>query len=69
LVAALPTASKFPLFDIWRLAILEPTIAQITSTPLIKVPTANNESVSSSPRATLLTLQRLTTNALGTPLS
>jgi hypothetical protein len=69
LVAGLPAASMFPLFDIWRLAIVEPAIGQVTLTPLIKVLTLNIESVSSSPRATLLTLLRLTTNALGTPLS
>ena len=64
LVAKLPSASI-----VWRLAILEPTIAQVTLTPLVKVLTANSESVPSSPRATLLTLLRLTANALGTPLS
>jgi hypothetical protein len=69
LVADLPPAYIFPLFDVWRLAILEPTIAQVTLTPLVKVLTANSESVSSSHRATLLTLLRLTTNALSTPLS
>ena len=68
LAADLPPASMFPLFDVWRLAILEPTIAQVTLAPLVKVLTANSEPVSLSPRATLLTLLRLTTNALGTPL-
>ena len=67
LAANLPMASMFPLFDIWRLAILEPTISQATLTPLIKVLASNSESISSSPRATLLALLRLTTNALGTP--
>ena len=57
----------FPLFDVWRLAILEPSIAQATLTPLVKVLASNGESISSSPRATLLTLLRMTTNALGTP--
>ncbi|KAI0279227.1 PUL domain-containing protein [Russula aff. rugulosa BPL654] len=69
LVADLPAASMFPLFDIWRLAILEPAIAQVTLTPLVKVLTLNSESVSSSPRATLLTLLRLATNAIGASLS
>jgi thiol-disulfide isomerase/thioredoxin len=69
LVANLPAASMFPLFDVWRLAILEPTIAQVTLTPLVKALTANSESVSTSPRATLLTLLRLTTNVLGTSLT
>jgi desumoylating isopeptidase 1 len=69
LVADLPAASMFPLFDVWRLAILEPAIAQVTLTPLVKVLTLNSESVSSSPRATLLTLLRLTTNAVGASLS
>jgi hypothetical protein len=66
LVADLPPASMFPLFDIWRLAILDPTIARATLTPLVKVLASTSETVSSSPRATLLTLLRLTTNALGT---
>jgi hypothetical protein len=69
LVADLPAVSMFPLFDIWRLAILEPAIAQVTLTPLVKVLTVNSESVSSSPRATLLTLLRLASNALGASLS
>ncbi|KAI0248568.1 PPPDE putative peptidase domain-containing protein [Lactifluus subvellereus] len=65
LVAHLPAASIFPLLDIWRLAILEPAIAQASLAPLIQVLTSTNESLSSSPRATLLTLLRLSTNALG----
>ena len=69
LVAELPAASLFPLLDVWRLAILEPTIAPVTLAPLVKVLSSTNESVSSSPRATLLTLLRLATNSLGTPLS
>ena len=69
LVADLPATSMFPLLDVWRLAILEPTIAQVTLTPLVKVLAANSQSVPSSPRAMLLTLLRLTTNALSTPLS
>ena len=69
LVAALPAASMFPLFDVWHLAILEPAIAQVTLTPFVKVLTTSSESVSSSPCATLLTLLRLETNALRTPLS
>jgi hypothetical protein len=69
LVADLPAASLFPLLDIWRLAILEPTIATATLAPLVKVLTSTSESMSSSPRATLLTLLRVTTNTLGTSLS
>ena len=69
LVAGLPAASLFPLLDVWRLAILEPTIAPATLTPLVKLLTSASESMSSSPRATLLTLLRLATNALGTPIS
>ena len=69
LVAELPAASLFPLLDVWRLAILEPTIAPVTLAPLVKVLSSTNESVSSSPRATLLTLLRLATNSLGTSLS
>jgi hypothetical protein len=56
----------FPLFDIWRLAIVEPTIARATLTPLVRVLASTSETVSSSPHATFLTLLRLTTNAFGT---
>jgi len=69
LVAELPAASLFPLLDVWRLAILEPTIATVTLAPLVQVLSSANESVSSSPRATLLTLLRLASNSLGTSLS
>ena len=71
LVAYLPAASVFPLLDIWRLAILEPAITQASLAPLVQVLTSTNQSLSSSPRATLLTLLRLSTNALGSssPLS
>lgn len=69
LVAELPAASLFPLLDVWRLAILEPTIAQVTLAPLVQVLSSTNKSVTSSPRATLLTLLRLATNGLGTSLS
>jgi hypothetical protein len=69
LAAELPAASLFPLLDVWRLAILEPTIAPVTLAPLVQVLSSTNESVSSSPRATLLTLLRLTTNGLGTSIS
>ncbi|KAI9443300.1 DUF862-domain-containing protein [Lactarius indigo] len=65
----LPATSLFPLLDVWRLAILEPTIAQVTLAPLVQVLSSTNESVTSSPRATLLTLLRLATNGLGTSLS
>ncbi|KAH9002673.1 DUF862-domain-containing protein [Lactarius hatsudake] len=66
LAAELPAASLFPLLDVWRLAILEPTIAQVTLAPLVQVLSSTN---ASSPRATLLTLLRLTTNGLGTSLA
>ena len=69
LVVDLPAASMFPLFHVWHLAILEPIIAKVKLTPLVKVLTANSESVSSSPRVTFLTLLRLIMNALGMPLS
>jgi len=69
LAADLPASSMFPLLDVWRLAVLEPTIAQVTLAPLVKVLTLASESVASSPRATMLTLLRLATNALGTSLS
>ena len=61
------TASMFLLFDIWRLAILEPTVAEVALTPLVKGLASNSESISSLPRATLPTLLCLITNALGTP--
>ena len=69
LAANLPVASLFPLLDVWRLAILEPTIAPVTLDPLVEIMTSSSESLSSLPRATLLTLLRLTTNALGSSRS
>jgi desumoylating isopeptidase 1 len=69
LVANLPSASIFPLLDVWRLAILEPAIAQASLAPLVQVLTSTNESLSSPPRATPLTLLRLSANALGLSLS
>ena len=69
LAAELPAASLFPLLDVWRLAILEPTIAPVTLAPLVQVLSSTNESVTSSPRATLLTLLRLASNGLGTSIS
>ena len=69
LAAELPAASLFPLLDVWRLAILEPTIAPVTLAPLVKVLSSTNESMATSPRATLLTLLRLATNGLGTSIS
>jgi hypothetical protein len=69
LVAGLPAASLFPLLDVWRLAILEPTIAPVTLAPLVELLSSTNASVTSCPRATLLTLLRLATNSLGTSLS
>ncbi len=69
LATELPAASLFPLLDVWRLAILEPTIAQVTLAPLVQVLSSTNKSVASSPRATLLTLLRLASNSLGTSLS
>lgn len=69
LVAGLPAASLFPLLDVWRLAILEPTIAPVTLAPLVELLGSTNASVTSCPRATLLTLLRLATNSLGTSLS
>lgn len=69
LAAELPAASLFPLLDVWRLAILDPTIAPVTLAPLVKVLSSTNESVATSPRATLLTLLRLATNGLGTSIS
>jgi hypothetical protein len=69
LVADLPACSVFPFLGVWRLVVLEPTIAQVTLTPFVKMLTLTFGFVSSPPRATLLTLLRLVTNALGTPLS
>jgi hypothetical protein len=56
----------FPLFGIWRLAVLEPAIAQAMQTPLVEVLVLTSELVSSSPRATFIALLRLI-NALATP--
>jgi len=69
LAANLPVASLFPLLDVWRLAIIEPTIAPVTLDPLLEIMTSSSESLSSLPRATLLTLLRLTTNALASSRS
>ncbi|KAI0260205.1 PPPDE putative peptidase domain-containing protein [Gloeopeniophorella convolvens] len=69
LVAVLPHSSLFPLLDVWRLAILEPAIAEKTLTPLISVLDSTNATVTSSTRGTLLTLLRLAANALGTSLA
>jgi hypothetical protein len=69
LVTDLPAASLFPLLDVWRLAILEPTIAIMTFVPFVHLLSSINDSVSSSPRATILTLLRLASNSLGTSLS
>ena len=55
----------FPLFDIWRLAVPEPAIPQAMPTPLVEALVSTSELVSSSPRATLITLLRLI-NALAT---
>jgi hypothetical protein len=52
LTADLPIASMFLLFDIWRLAILEPSIAQAMLMPLVKVLASNSESISFAPRYT-----------------
>ena len=65
LAANLPVTSLFPLLDVWRLAILEPTIAPVTLGMLLEVLISTSESLSSLPRTTLLMLLRLTTNALG----
>jgi len=43
LAAELPAASMFPLLDIWRLAILEPTIAPVTLAPLVQVVVASGD--------------------------
>ena len=53
LAANLPTTSVSPLFDVWCLAILEPSIAPASLTPLVKVLASNSESILSSLRATL----------------
>jgi len=69
LVAELPATSLFPLLDVWRLAVLEPAIAPVTDSALVHVLSSTNDSVTTCPRATLLTLLRLTTNSLGTSLA
>jgi hypothetical protein len=66
-LASLQAASMFPLVGAWRLAILEPTIAQVRLTPLVQVLSSNSKSVSSLPSGTLLTLLRLETNDLRGP--
>ena len=63
-LAGLQAASMFPLIGA---SILEPTIAQVRLTPLVKVLSSNIKSVSSLPSGTLLTLLRLETNDLRGP--
>ena len=65
----LPLKYLFPLLDVWRLAILEPTIAPVTLDPLLEIMSSSSAYLSSLSRATLLTLLRLTTNALGSSRS
>ncbi|KAI0320158.1 PPPDE putative peptidase domain-containing protein [Amylostereum chailletii] len=69
LVQDLPTASLFPFLDIWRLALLDASVAQATQTSLIMLLVQIHTSSTPAPRATLLTLLRLLSNGLGTSLA
>ncbi|KAI0051384.1 DUF862-domain-containing protein [Auriscalpium vulgare] len=68
LIKALPVASLFPLLDTWRLALLDPSIAQTSLPALSGLLSQIHTSTAQAPRATLLTLLRLLSNALGSPV-
>lgn len=67
LIKALSMNSLFPLLDIWRLAVLDPSFAIVSVRPLTSLLTTIATSGSSTSRATLLTLLRLLSNAIGSP--
>ena len=67
LIKALPVNSLFPLLDIWRLAVLEPSFAIVSVRPLTSLLTTISTSGPFTSRATLLTLLRLLSNAIGSP--
>lgn len=69
LTKALPPASLFPLLDVWRLALLDPAVAQATLAPLTSFLAQVQTSAIPLPRATMLTLLRLLSNALGSLLA
>ena len=67
LIKALSMNSLFPLLDIWRLAVLDPSFAIGSVRPLTSLLTTISTSGTSISRATLLTLLRLLSNAIGSP--
>ena len=69
MVQGLSVASLFPFLDIWRLAILDPAVAQATLSPLTSLLAKIAALVDPAPRPTLLTLLRLLSNALGASLA
>ncbi|KAA1479311.1 DUF862-domain-containing protein [Dentipellis sp. KUC8613] len=68
LVQTLPVGSLFPFLDVWRLAILDSSIASASLSPLTVLLTNLADSSTVVPRATYLTLLRMLSNALGTPV-
>ncbi|TFY64170.1 hypothetical protein EVG20_g6040 [Dentipellis fragilis] len=68
LVQVLPVGSLFPFLDVWRLAILDPSIASASLSPLTTLLTNLSNSSTIVPRATRLTLLRVLSNALGSPV-
>ena len=77
--SALPVASLFPLFDLWRLALLDPAVgpwaasALVASSPLSlfidkATTTLQQSDPSFNPRNFLLTTLRLLSNAFATPV-
>ncbi|VDC02435.1 unnamed protein product [Peniophora sp. CBMAI 1063] len=65
LSSGLSPAELFPLLDIWRVAILDTSIATSTQHAFIALLSRVEAAADEPPRATLLTLLRLLANALG----
>ncbi|KZV70171.1 DUF862-domain-containing protein [Peniophora sp. CONT] len=65
LAAGLSPAELFPLLDLWRVGILDASIATSTQHAFIALLTRVEGAADEPPRATLLTLLRLLANALG----
>ncbi|KAI0029169.1 PPPDE putative peptidase domain-containing protein [Vararia minispora EC-137] len=69
IVQDLPVDSLFPFLDLWRLGVLDAQIASSSQQALVDLLVRLNTSGTSASRATLLTLLRLLSNALGGSLA
>jgi hypothetical protein len=69
LVLDLPMDALFPFLDLWRLGILDQGVASATYQPLIQLLDKIGSAPTPASRATLLTLLRLLSNALGSALA